>query len=232
MAKIYLLLDIYLLFVVSNLGFRLLLKTALKKMNNFRLTTYLTSNTGIDQFITEELLLHCKIKHYKKGDFLLRQGEKCHHSFFVEKGLLRQYTIDNKGKEHVLQFAPENWFMTDRDSVYFNQPSNYFIQAIEDTAVFLLSEELILQLSKSNSAFTEFNNKLLHNHIKQLQKRIIQLQSATAEERYLDFIKVYPDLLLRVSQVLIASYLGITPESLSRVRKELAQRNQTKHFLP
>ncbi len=200
-------------------------------MNNFRLTTYLTSNTGIDPFITEELLLHCKMKQYKKGDFLLSPGEKCYDSFFVEKGLLRQYTIDSKGKEHVLQFAPENWFMTDRDSVYFKQTSNYYIQALEDTDVFLISEELILQLSKSNPAFTEFNNKLLHNHIKQLQKRIIQLQSASAEERYLDFIQIYPDLLLRVSQVLIASYLGITPESLSRVRKELAKRNHKQHFL-
>lgn len=83
----------------------------------------------------------------------MRQGEKCHHSFFVEKGLIRQYIIDNKGKEHVLQFAPENWFMTDRDSVYFNQTSNYNIQAIEDTDVFLISEELILKTFKIKFSF-------------------------------------------------------------------------------
>ena len=88
-----------------------------------------------------------------------------------------------------------------------------------------MDENILLTLSKSDPQFLEFNNKLLHNHIRHLQKRITQLLSATAEERYLDFIKIYPDLLLRVPQTLIASYLGITPESLSRVRKELASKN-------
>lgn len=73
-------------------------------------------------------------------------------------------------------------------------------------------------------SFVEFNNKLLHNHIRHLQERIKQLLSATAEERYVDFIEMYPDILQRVSQTMIASYLGITPESLSRVRKELAEK--------
>jgi CRP-like cAMP-binding protein len=197
-------------------------------MNNFKLTTYLTSNLDIDHNMIEELLVHCKIKQVLKGDFLLRQGEKCTHSFFVEKGLLKQYSIDNKGKEHIIQFAPENWFITDRESVYFGNSSSYFIEAIENTDVFVLDENLILQLSRLNPSFLEFNNRLLHNHIRNLQKRITLLMSATAEERYLDFIKIYPDLTLRVPQILIASYLGITPESLSRVRKELAYQNYKK----
>ena len=197
-------------------------------MNNFKLTTYLTSNLDIDHNMIEELLVHCKIKQVLKGDFLLRQGEKCTHSFFVEKGLLKQYSIDNKGKEHIIQFAPENWFITDRESVYFGNSSSYFIEAIENTDVFVLDENLILQLSRLNPSFLEFNNRLLHNHIRNLQKRITLLMSATAEERYLDFIKIYPDLTLRAPQILIASYLGITPESLSRVRKELAYQNYKK----
>lgn len=195
-------------------------------MNNFRFTTYLTSNTGADQAILDQLLSHCSIREFKKGDFLLRQGEKCRYSFFVERGLLRQFSIDEKGKEHIIQFAPENWFMSDRESVYFDRPSSYFMQALEDTVTFLLDESLFLELSKSDTAFLEFNNRLLHNHIRHLQRRITQLQSATAEERYLDFIRMYPDLLLRVPQIFIASYLGITPESLSRVRKELARKNR------
>ncbi|MCY1378624.1 hypothetical protein D9M69_662750 [compost metagenome] len=139
---------------------------------------------------------------------------------------MRQYSIDEKGKEHIIQFAPENWFMSDRESVYFDQPSSYFMQALEDTVTFLLDDTLFLELSRSDAAFLEFNNRLLHNHIRHLQRRITQLQSATAEERYLDFIRMYPDLLLRVPQIFIASYLGITPESLSRVRKELSRKNQ------
>lgn len=194
-------------------------------MNNFTLTTFLTSNIDIDKNILDKLVQNCKTIKISKGNFLLRQGEICKHSFFVESGLLRQYSIDNKGKEHILQFAPETWFVTDRESVYFNQPSNYFIQALEDSTVLQIDENFIVQLAQQNKSFLEFNNKLLHNHIRHLQKRVTQLLSATAEERYLDFIKIYPDILLRVPQSMVASYLGITPESLSRVRKDLAVKN-------
>jgi CRP-like cAMP-binding protein len=200
-------------------------------MNNFKLTTYLTSNVEMDKTFIDQLVSQCTIKEVKKGDILLREGEKCQHSFFVERGLLRQYAIDHKGKEHIIQFAPENWFMSDRESVYFDQPSHYFIQALENTDVFLIDESIILHLSISDPTFLEFHHKLLHNHIRHLQKRITQLLSASAEERYLDFIQIHPDLMLRVPQVLIASYLGITPESLSRVRKELARKNFTHSFL-
>lgn len=194
-------------------------------MNNFRLTSFLTSNIDIDKNNLESLVSQCKTKFVKKGEFLLKEGEKCKHSFFVEQGLLRQFALDDKGKEHILQFAPENWIVTDRESVYFDQPSAYYIQALENTNTILFEESLILHLSKQDPLFLEFNNKLLHNHIRQLQRRITLLISATAEERYLDFVRLYPDLLLRVPQWQIASYLGITAESLSRVRKELATKS-------
>lgn len=195
-------------------------------MNHFNFTSFLTSNAGIEEEYLDKLLGNCKVRSVKKGEFLLRIGEHCKHSFFVEKGLLRQFSIDNKGKEHIIQFAPENWFVTDRESVYFDQPSKYFIQAIEDSKVLLLEEHFIAALARQDQAFSDFNNRLLHNHIRHLQKRINLLLSATAEERYLDFINAYPDVLLRVPQTMVASYLGITPESLSRVRKDLA----SKHF--
>ncbi|MCB0538026.1 MAG: Crp/Fnr family transcriptional regulator [Chitinophagales bacterium] len=194
-------------------------------MNHFTLQSYLSANIDIDNQKLQELLSKCAIKLYKSGSFLLKEGEKSQFSFFVEKGLLRQYSIDNKGKEHIIQFAPEKWFLADRESVYLKQPSSYFIQALEDTEVFLIEEKLMDKLSASDNNFMRFNNQLLHKHIASLQKRITQLQSATAEERYLDFIKTYPDILLRVPQTMVASYLGITPESLSRIRKGLAEKN-------
>lgn len=194
-------------------------------MNNFRLTSFLTSNLGADDQLIEDLISKCRNISVSKGDYLLSPGEVCRHTFFVEKGLLRQFGIDERGKEHILQFAPENWFVTDRESTYFGHPAQFFIQALEDSEVLLLDEEFILGLSKLIPSFTGFNNRLLHNHILQLNKRIYQLLSATAEERYLDFIKTYPDLLLRIPQSMAASYLGITPESLSRVRKDLAGKN-------
>ncbi len=195
-------------------------------MNSFNLVSYLSSNIDIDENQIKVLVENCKSKTVVKGNYLLQEGEKCKHTFFVEQGLLRQYSIDSKGKEHILQFASEGWFVSDRESVYFNQAANYYIQALETSKVLFLDEQFILELSKTSSKFVEFNNRLLHNHIRNLQKRINLLLSATAEERYLDFITVYPDVLMRVPQSMVASYLGIAPESLSRVRKDMAK----KHF--
>ncbi|MTI33262.1 Crp/Fnr family transcriptional regulator [Xanthovirga aplysinae] len=194
-------------------------------MNNFKLTSFLTSNVDLDEKMLNELIANFKIKHFRKGEYLLQQGEVCTNYFFIETGLARLFGINRVGKEHIIQFAPEGWFVSDRESTFFKQPSSYFIQAIEDTKAFLLDEQFILKLSESNPAFVEFNNKLLHNHIRNMTKRVYQLLSATAEERYLAFTKTYPDILLRVPQIMVASYLGITPESLSRVRKDLALKN-------
>lgn len=194
-------------------------------MNNTDLKTFLTSNLNIDEAEISSLVESCTTKKVKKDQFILRENEACKHTFFVEKGLLRQFSIDDKGKEHVLSFAPENWLVTDRESSYFNQPSKYFIEALEDSVVAVIDEEFIQLLSEKIADFTDFNNRLLHNHIRHLQNRINLLLSASAEERYLQFIAMYPDILLRVPQTMVASYLGITPESLSRVRRDLAQKN-------
>ncbi len=194
-------------------------------MNNFSLKSYLTSNLNIDESEVLSILKNCMIKDYRKDDFLLKSNEYCKHIFFVEKGLLKQYAIDDKGKEHILHFAPESWFLTDRESVYFNEPSRYFIQALEPTRVAFIDDEFIKKLEQKSEKFRDFNSLMLHNHVRVLQNRVMMLMSQTAEERYLQFVKSYPDILLRVPQILVASYLGITPESLSRVRKELAIKN-------
>ena len=196
-------------------------------MDNIDFGDYLISNIDIDAQAISLLPKSCNSIVLKKGDFALREGESCKHTFFIQQGLLKQYTLDNKGKEHILMFAPENWFVTNIESVHFNQPSNYFIEAVEDTRILLIDEKLIVDLSQHNRAFHEFNNKLLHSHIISMQKRVTQLLSSSAEERYLDFIQSCPDMLMRIPQTMIASYLGITPESLSRVRNGLAKRSIT-----
>ena len=194
-------------------------------MNTLPFSTYLTTNAGIEPDIVKNIISIQKKLHVEKGEFLLKEGEICKRSFYVEKGLLRYYSIDEKGKEHIIQFAPEGWFVGDRESMFFNRPSQFFIQSLEDSDVVMIDDDLICELSKADETFAVFNNNLLHNHIRQLQHRINMLLSATAEERYLDFIKTYPDILLRVPQTMVASYLGITPESLSRIRKDLAAKN-------
>lgn len=189
---------------------------------------YLTEKGGLtdEEFIQLEPLI--TRKNVTKGEFLLRDGEICHETFFVEQGLLRFYDIDDNGKEHIVQFASENWFVSDRSSIYFNRPSSYFIDAIEDSTVVSLNQDFLYKAIEISQAFSQYNERILHNHIFQLQNRIKMLIGASAEARYLDFIRLYPDLTLRVPQWMIASYLGITPESLSRVRGELARRNKGK----
>src|SRR5699024_7208147 len=200
-------------------------------MSNPNFKNYLTSNLNLEDKDIAAVLEHCQVKEVKKDQFLLRQNERCKNTFFVENGLLRQYAVDSKGKEHTISFAPENWLVSDRESLYFDKPSAYSIQALEDSKVVIMDEEFMELLSEKIPSFVEFNNKLLHHHIRHLQERIKQLLSATAEERYVDFIEMYPDILQRVSQTMIASYLGITPESLSRVRKELAKKYYKKYII-
>lgn len=190
--------------------------------------SYLKSKAGINDLEFEKLAKAIQHKKFAKNEFLLKRGEICKFTFFVEEGLLRSYSIDEGGKEHINQFAPEDWFISDRGSVYFNEPSDFFIDAVEESSVIFIDKEFIVIASEVSATFREFNNKALHNHIRHLQKRIDLLIGASAEKRYLSFIQLYPDLLLRVPQWMIASYLGITPESLSRVRKEMTKLN-SKH---
>jgi CRP-like cAMP-binding protein len=189
---------------------------------------YIQDKTKIkdDQFdLISSALISKKIK---KDTILLREGDVCSQVFFVAKGLLRAYTIDSFGKEHIIQFGPEDSWVSDRNSFYFNLPAMFFIDAIEDSEVVFINKEFYEDSEKLIPGFTSFSIKILHNSIRFMQKRISLLLGATADQRYLDFIELYPNLTLRVPQWMIASYLGITPESLSRVRKELARKN----FLP
>lgn len=187
--------------------------------------TYITQSANFLEDQYAQISNDLQIKTIKKGDFLLRSGEVCFHSFFVNKGLLRSYTIDQNGKEHIIQFAPEGWIITDRSSTFFHENSELYIDTVEDSEVIFLDDKFFENLACSSAEFARNNTQALHNHIRNLQNRVNMLLGATAEDRYLQFIKMYPDILLRVPQWMIASYLGITPESLSRVRKELAKKN-------
>jgi len=161
-------------------------------------------------------------KEYHKGDMILNAGEFSNDYYFVEKGIIRSYTIDENGKEHVIQFGPENWIVTDRNSSLCKLEAKFYIQAIEDSKVVILNEDINVLLQSLNPKFNEAQIKLLQNHIRHMQDRITSLLGATAKTRYLDFIKLYPTITAQVPQWMIASYLGITPESLSRVRKDIA----------
>ncbi|MFW0714758.1 Crp/Fnr family transcriptional regulator [Pedobacter sp. N23S346] len=188
---------------------------------------YLKEKIAITDEQFDSISSDLKVKKFDKGEILQYIGDIHKHGYFVCKGLLRAYSIDVKGKEHILQFAPENWLISDRNNMN-NEPSIFFINAIEATEVIIMPNDFMEQAAFKVPCLQPMHLRLLNNSIRFMQKRINMLLSATAEERYLDFIKLYPNLTLRAPQWMIASYLGITPESLSRVRKELAH----KHFRP
>lgn len=189
---------------------------------------YLLHKAGITEETYAKITGQLTTRKVEKGEILLRQDEVCSEVYFVLSGLLRSYTIDHAGKEHIMQFAPEEWWIGDRNSFYFNEPSLFFIDTIEDSELVILKRDFF-DAANHIPAFSDFHTRVLHNHIRMLQMRLNMLVAATAEERYLDFIERYPNLTLRVPQWMIASYLGITPESLSRVRKELARKNFKPH---
>lgn len=157
-------------------------------------------------------------KHIRKKTILQHQGQAFNKAFFVKKGCLRSYIIDKKGKEHIFNFAPEGWIVSDFTSVVYNQVSDFFVDAIEDSIIEVIERPI---LDADNLSSFHMNNKgaeKLMRRIAVLQKRVLLLLSASAAERYEDFTKTYPSIVQRAPQWMIASYLGITPQALSTIR--------------
>jgi CRP-like cAMP-binding protein len=159
---------------------------------------------------------------YRRKQYALQHGDICQHFHFVVRGCLRLYKVDNEGAVHILQFATENYWIIDLASFHRIKPSQLDIDALEDTVVLRIAYADLIDLYTKAPKFHRIFRVLLENHFMQ-QERIAQLFSSTAEERYQSFLEEYPHLLSRLSQVQIASYLGVTPEFLSRIRHRMAK---------
>ncbi len=165
----------------------------------------------------EDLFVPKKIR---KKQYFLQEGEVCKYFAFIIKGAMRQYFIDDKGVEHIIQLSIENWWVGDRESWVTFRPSLYNIDALEDTDVLLITRPDVLKLISLFPAFDEMVREMDERNNIATQKRIASSISSTAEKRYNDFINCHPDFLQRFPQHMIASYLGITKDTLSRVRKQ------------
>jgi CRP-like cAMP-binding protein len=160
---------------------------------------------------------------FRKRQYVLQEGNVCTQFNFVVRGCLRMYKIDDKGSIHILQFATENYWINDLGSFHAVSPSDLNIDALEDTVVLQISHEDLISLYLSAPKFDRIFRVLIENSFVQLQKRLLQNISSTAEERYQSFLGTYPHLINRLSQVQIAAYLGITSEFLSRLRNKLSK---------
>lgn len=163
-----------------------------------------------------------KPKSYKKGEIIQRAGDFKTYPIYVEKGLLKSYIIDSKGKEHVYMFAPENWIIGDLEAIQYQQPAQLFIECIEDSEVIVFEKDCLFNAELDKEQLAR-NAQFLYRRVGRLQRRVLMLMGAPAADRYLYFLQTYPELPNRVPQKMIASYLGITPQTHSTIRNKLSR---------
>eukprot|EP01035_Chromulina_nebulosa_P008406 gene8406-11384_t len=163
-------------------------------------------------------------KQLQKKDFLLQEGQLCKTIHFVESGALRAYCLDKDAKESTIMFAIKDWWITDMYCFVNQQPAIMFINAIEDSCIWQLKYEDLQRLYAQVPKFERFFRIIMQNAYTREQLRVIQKLTLPAEERYLNFLQKYPQIVQQVTQKQIASYLGITPEFLSAIRKKISKR--------
>jgi len=164
---------------------------------------------------------HMTTKSVKRRQFILNDQAVCKHYTFVAKGCFRKYRIDSRQVEQNLQFIPENEWVTEIDSFYAIKPSCVFIQAVEPSTIFQIGKDSLLELFHTLPDVERNFRLIAENRIIQLERRISLMLISSAKDRYLAFVEQFPGLCSRISNTQIASYLGITPEFLSKVRKEI-----------
>lgn len=169
----------------------------------------------------KSVLRHRKLR---KRQYLLQAGDVSLYENFVVKGCLRAYTVDDDGTEHIVMFAVEGWWVSDLYSFLTGTPATQNIDALEDTEVFSIEKKDLEKLYQQVPEFNRMFRILLQNAFVAQQQRIIGSISQTAEEQYHSFITKYPTLEQRLPQNQVASYLGLTPETLSRIRKQQAKK--------
>jgi len=167
---------------------------------------------------------YLQLKSFKRREFVLREGEVCKYSVFVTSGCLRGYTVDKNGTEHVLSFAPADWWMADMYSLFSQKPGTLNIEALEDTETILLSKTSQEKLFVDVPKFERYFRILTQNSLVANQQRIVDNMSLTAEERYSIFCRRYPTLIDHLPLKQIASYIGVTPEFFSRMRAGMARK--------
>jgi CRP-like cAMP-binding protein len=169
----------------------------------------------------ELFLSYLSAKKIRKRQYLVQEGEQSKYSAFVLSGCLRSYFIDANGFEHILQFAIEDWWIADMMSITTQKPGNLAIDALEDSEVMLLSRENQLKLFDECPKFERYFRIITENGMVSFQRRVLENISLPAAERYKNFAKRYPVMVQRLPQTQVASYLGITPEFLSKIRHQM-----------
>src|SRR5215207_6426799 len=160
-------------------------------------------------------------KKLRKKQYLLQEGDVCRSIAFVEKGALREYSVDENGNEQIIQFAIEGWTISDLYGFITGEPATYNIDALEDSELVLISKAAHEELLTKNARYETYIRLQVTGAYLALQKRLNSVLSLSPEERYKNLVQSYPDLVQRFPQHMIASHMGLTPETLSRIRRKI-----------
>lgn len=193
-------------------------------MNTDLILQNISKHIQLDKTETDFFVSLLQFKSLKKKEFLLRQGEVCKTENFIVQGCMRTYSVDENGFEHIVMFGVEDWWVGDLYSFLTATPSQFSIDALENTQVLQISKPNLDILYERVPKFERFFRLIIQNAFIAQQNRIKQNLAYTAEQRYLEFIKKYPHFEQRIPQKQVAAYLGITPVFLSMLRRKLAQK--------
>ena len=184
------------------------------------LISHLNEYLPLDIEEIEELQERATVRKVRRRQFILAAGEICKHYNFVVEGCFKMYKVDEAAKEHNIMFAVEKQWITDIGSFHADQPSQLYIEAIEPADIIQIAKPDLLYFYANHLKFNRTFRVIAEDQFVELQNRLLQTISTTAEERYTKFVQDYPHLINRLSNIQIASYIGITPEFLSRIKSQ------------
>ncbi|MDB5152636.1 MAG: cyclic nucleotide-binding protein [Mucilaginibacter sp.] len=190
-----------------------------------QLISYFKHLFRLDDKECDEIANRLSERKIRRNQYILQEGDVCRHFTFVVSGCFKMFAVDKNGKEHNLQFAAENDWITDLSSFYSEKVSNVFIEAIERSEILQIKHDDLLYLYVHYHKIDHNFRVIIEQKYIELQNRVLQNISSTAEERYTTFLQQYPNLSNRLPNTQIASYLGITPEFLSKIRREISNRS-------
>jgi len=217
-------------FNLELIGIKQLVKLALQnfvfysQMEQFK--EFVKQRIDVTEEELNDIVSRYQVRKIKKKEYFLRAGEVCHHEAYVISGLFKSFYVTADGIEHILQFAIEDWWIGDIASFNYQEPALQNIQALENAVVLTLSKKNKDKLYEDHPIFEKLSRIMAQRAQIASQHRIISSIGFTAQERYLDFIKRYPKIYPRISNMQLASYLGVTQEFLSRLKRQILKPNR------
>lgn len=186
-----------------------------------KLLNHISAEVNLTKSELQTVSEYFYVKKVSKKEYVLFEGDVSQHMRFINRGCIRAFTIDERGIEHIIHFGIENWWINDLYSYLTGKPADVFLQALEPTEIFMIEKLKLEELFIRVPAMERFFRLKMQNAYVALQERIFQNMSLSAENRYSKFLLKYPQIEQRVPQYMIASYLGLTPEHLSAIRKKI-----------